>query len=284
MLRRRSTLHLGIAVGQRGLIPADRIAMAQAAARRMRQGIEESRPDRVVAMATAALRDAGNGPEVVDRISRCLGVPVAVLDGAEEARLCMLGQGASVWTPDDPWLGVDLGGGSLEVAVASGPSVLVGLSLPLGPARLSGEMVLGDPISSAERDRLFGRVFDEVKTMAVPLRGYGELARRTVVSGGTARALARLASGGTGPSARRGVNQVELPVGQVRDLADRISRLDLDGRRGLPGIPARRAALLGVGAVVLDALGAALGAERFVVSEWGLREGAMVDVLARELG
>ena len=76
------------------------------------------------------------------------------------------------------------------------------------------------------------------------------------------------------------VNQVELPAGQLHELADRLATLDLDARLALPGMQARRAPLLPIGAVMLSTLVEMLGLERLVVSEWGLREGAVFGALS----
>jgi exopolyphosphatase/guanosine-5'-triphosphate,3'-diphosphate pyrophosphatase len=76
------------------------------------------------------------------------------------------------------------------------------------------------------------------------------------------------------------VNQVELPAGQLHQLADRLATLDLDARLALPGVQARRAPLLPIGAVVLSTLVETLGLQRLVVSEWGLREGAVIGALS----
>lgn len=78
------------------------------------------------------------------------------------------------------------------------------------------------------------------------------------------------------------VNQTELPVRQVRQLAYAMAELDLAARVAMPGMPARRAALIPVGAAVLAAAGSNLGIERYVVSEWGLREGALLEAFRRE--
>jgi exopolyphosphatase/guanosine-5'-triphosphate,3'-diphosphate pyrophosphatase len=76
------------------------------------------------------------------------------------------------------------------------------------------------------------------------------------------------------------VNQVEIPAGQLYELADRLATLDLDARLALPGVQTRRAPLLPVGAVVFATLVETLGLQRLVVSEWGLREGAVIGALS----
>jgi exopolyphosphatase/guanosine-5'-triphosphate,3'-diphosphate pyrophosphatase len=284
VLHRRALLNLGLSVGAKGSIPRDRVAASVAAAKRLRAGLAEARADVVVAVATAALRDAANSSEVVDRLERVVGTTVRVLDGEEEARLCFFGQRAGVWMGPGPSLGMDLGGGSLEAAVGDARHVPVATSAAVGPARLRGELGTGDPLSSADRAVLRERTVEAMVPIAQAIGGYGGIAERTVVSGGTVRALARLATAGARRRRSAGpgeVNQVELPAGQVHELADTLADLDLKARLALPGMQTRRAPLLPVGAVVLATVADELGVDRYVVSEWGLREGALLEALDR---
>ncbi|MHB8329362.1 MAG: Ppx/GppA phosphatase family protein [Acidimicrobiales bacterium] len=283
LMRRRALLNLGLSVGMSGVIPADRVAASVTAVKRLRQALDEARPDVVVALATAALRDAGNGPEVVARLERVVGRPVRILDGEEEARLCFLGQRAGVWIGEGPTMGLDLGGGSFEVAVGDASHVVLATSAPVGATRLRGELGTGDVLSDADRASIGQRTASVLAAVIEGIRPYPGVARRTVVSGGTARALARLATANTRERGAPGsgyVNQVELPTAQVRELATRLATLDLKQRLALPAMPPRRAAMLPVGALILATIASELGIERFVVSEWGLREGALLDALA----
>jgi exopolyphosphatase/guanosine-5'-triphosphate,3'-diphosphate pyrophosphatase len=75
------------------------------------------------------------------------------------------------------------------------------------------------------------------------------------------------------------VNQVELPTGQVVELAAQLAALDLRERLALPGMPSRRAPMLPIGATILETIAVKLGVDHFVVSEWGLREGALLDAI-----
>jgi len=282
VLHRRALLNLGLSVGERGTIPRDRVAASVAAAKRLRAGLAGARAEVVVALATAALRDAVNGAEVVERLERVVGTKVLVLGGEEEARLCFIGQRAGVWTGPGPTLGLDLGGGSLEAAVGDDEHLVMATSAAIGPARLRGELGTGDPLSVADQVALRARTAEAMTPIAQAIAGFGGVTDRTVVSGGTVRALARLATARARrrPSAGPGeVNQVELPAPQVLELAGQLAKLDLRARLALPGMQARRAPLLPVGASVLATTATELGVERFVVSEWGLREGAILDAL-----
>ena len=97
VLRRRSFLHLGTEVARTGGVPADRAASAVRTVRRLRAAADEAGVDVVVALATAALRDADNGARLLARLEQVLGSPITLLTGEEEARLCFLGQRAGVW-------------------------------------------------------------------------------------------------------------------------------------------------------------------------------------------
>ncbi len=283
VLHRRALLNLGLSVGERGAIPRDRVAASVAAAKRLRAGLAESRAEIVVALATAALRDATNSTEVVERLERVVGTKVLVLGGEEEARLCFIGQRAGVWTGPGPTLGLDLGGGSLEAAVGDSLHLAMATSAAIGPARLRGELGTGDPLSVADQFAVRARTAEAMAPIAAALADHPGVVDRTIVSGGTVRALARLATARARrrPSAGPGeVNQVELPAIQVLELADQLARLDLRARLALAGMQARRAPLLPVGASVLATVATELGVGRFVVSEWGLREGAILDALS----
>lgn len=290
VLRRRSFLHLGTEVARTGGVPADRAAAAVRTVRRLQLAAEDVGVDVVVALATAALRDAVNGSKLLARIEHVLGHPVTQLTGEEEARLCFLGQRAGVWVGADPVLGLDLGGGSLEAGVGTVHEVHEVASVPLGTARMSGELGTGDVLTNADRVAIGRLAIARVGPIEEMIARTPTAAERVIASGGTLRALARLAIGlhRAVPESRSTppmpVNQVELPAGQIQELAERLAGLDLDARLALPGIQARRAPLLPIGAVVLSTLVERLGLRSLVVSEWGLREGAVFDALSLRAG
>jgi exopolyphosphatase/guanosine-5'-triphosphate,3'-diphosphate pyrophosphatase len=283
VLKRRSLLNLGLDVGAKGVISPERIRASVIAAKRLRRAVDTVDADIIVALATSALRDAANGPEVVGRLEKVIGGPVRVLDGKQEARLCFVGQRAGTYIGDEPTLTVDLGGGSFELVVGDRFDIHLAASAPLGPTRLKGELGTGPVLGREDRKEVRERVREALEKISVDLAEYPRVAVRTVVSGGTARALARLAIArtcGHVGSSNWVVNQVDLPVAQVAELADLLARLDLDERKALPGMPARRAAVLPLGACILQSIAEELGIEHYVVSEWGLREGALLEAFA----
>jgi exopolyphosphatase/guanosine-5'-triphosphate,3'-diphosphate pyrophosphatase len=286
ILRRRSFLHLGTEVARTGGVPADRAASAVRAVRRLRVAADDADVDVVVALATAALRDAGNGSRLLARLEQVLGSPITLLSGEEEARLCFLGQRAGVWVGKEPVMGLDLGGGSLEAGIGTIDEVKAVTSVALGTARLRGELGTGELLTPGDRVAITDVALERSEPIRSMLSRTPGAGSRVIASGGTVRALARLAMGLHRPLGTSGsvsslqVNQVELPAGQLHELADRLSTLDLDARLALPGVQTRRAPLLPIGAVVLSTLVESLGLQRLVVSEWGLREGAVIGALS----
>jgi exopolyphosphatase/guanosine-5'-triphosphate,3'-diphosphate pyrophosphatase len=286
VLRRRSFLHLGTEVARTGGVPPDRAASAVRAVRRLTTACEEAGVDVVVALATAALRDADNGSRLISRLEQVLGSSITLLTGEEEARLCFLGQRAGVWVGSDPVLGLDLGGGSLEAGIGTIDSVIDVASVALGTARLRGELSTGELLTPEDRVAVTEVTLERAEPLRAMLTRNPRAADRVIASGGTVRALARLAMGLhrplhlSGSTSSLQVNQVEIPAGQLYELADRLATLDLDARLALPGVQGRRAPLLPIGAVVLATLVDNLGLQRLVVSEWGLREGAVIGALS----
>ncbi len=184
VLRRRSFLHLGTEVARTGGVPVDRAALATRVVRRLRLTADESGVDVVVALATAALRDASNGSSLLRRLEDIVGSPIRLLSGEEEARLCFLGQRAGVWMGTDPVLGLDLGGGSLEAGIGNATDILDVTSVALGTARLRGELATGDPLSSRDRRAIQALTVERSEPISKILAEHASAADRAVVSGG----------------------------------------------------------------------------------------------------
>src|SRR5215510_14113797 len=93
--------------------------------------------DRIIAVATSAVREAKNGGDFIDRVREQTGIRVRVISGEEEARLIFLGIKNSVPMTEQPSLAIDVGGGSVEVMAGNRDQLLHAKSLKLGAIRLS---------------------------------------------------------------------------------------------------------------------------------------------------
>ena len=125
---------LGREVQSTGLLAEDAVAKALTALRRFRALCRIQQVGRVFAIATAACRDARNGPDFIAKAERICGADIEILSGPREAKLSALGVVSGIHNPD----GVvgDLGGGSLELIDVRGSRVSSGVTLPLGSLAL----------------------------------------------------------------------------------------------------------------------------------------------------
>jgi exopolyphosphatase/guanosine-5'-triphosphate,3'-diphosphate pyrophosphatase len=275
--RRRVMLRLGASIADEGAsIPKATAERAVESARELRRVAEERGADRFVPVATAALRDARNGPALADAIGRALGTKVKILSGIQEARLIFAAFRQRIPLRDQLALGLDLGGGSLELAIGDGFEVQWETTLPLGVTRLHGEFDVHDPMKRRERKEIERRVEERLE----PCRG--EVRERSpklpIASGGTARALARLIEErGAGRAVDGGLR---VTRGDLAKLADVLCDASHDELLAMPGVKRSRADLLPTGAVVLAAVMETLSLRDLLICDWGLREG----VILKELG
>jgi exopolyphosphatase/guanosine-5'-triphosphate,3'-diphosphate pyrophosphatase len=278
--REKEMLRLGDDVARHGRIPEAAAERAVGAVRRSRQLADALGAREFIAKATSAIRTAANGSELVDRIEAETGVEIEVISGVEEARLVFAAVRASVVIDPAPALGIDIGGGSVELMVGDASGLRWATSLLLGVGRLTAECVSDDPPAKADRKRLEERiaaglepVLDEVRLRAPKM---------AVGTSGTLNDLVRMAV-----ALDRG--DVELPSStnalratraEIGALHERIMRAKTAERRRLSGLEEpRRAELLPAGSTLLVTLLDLFEIDAITVSDWALREGIVLDAV-----
>ncbi len=277
VLRDRVVLNLGRVLAGEGRIPDDVAGRAAETARRLTDLAVRMGADHVVPLATSALRDSPDREALASLLGGAVGTEVRFIDGREEARLTFAGVTASVALGEGSTLLLDLGGGSLEVAVAGPEGLRWGRSLPIGAGRMTGLLVTHDPPTREERKAVRSAVGEAVAPLVQDV-AVAEPAR-CVASGGTAGALARVLAARRWGFPPASLNQYEVTVSELRDLTRELAALSLAERLRVPGVDERRAELLPAGGWILTSAAASFGAKRLVHSEWGLREGAVLDAL-----
>ncbi|HEV8551757.1 MAG TPA: hypothetical protein VGQ57_22070 [Polyangiaceae bacterium] len=265
---RKRTLRLEEVVAATGHIPPETFARALEAVGELVAEARRRGAERLVGAGTSALRDAENGAHFVATAALRYGLPIAILSGEEEGRLVYSGarfRGSEL--PERTGV-VDLGGGSVEVAIGDDERCLFAASLPLGFLRLARTL---DAHGALDEARL-ARVTDHVRTLARALRERaGELSPRAwLLSGGTARALGGVL--GTEPGSA-------LSTRALAHAAERWARAEPSGLIGL-GVEPARARGFGLGILVLSTLLDELGVPAARITTGGLREG----LLLREIG
>lgn len=265
-------LHLGAVVARSGEIPADDLDRAVAAVKRLADMAVRAGAEQGHVVGTSALRSASNGEDVLRRLSDAAGSEVVLLDGAEEAYLSFLGVRAAVALRGKRLSVLDLGGGSMEIVVGSPDGVEWSASADVGVSRLHAECEVGDAMDQADVDR----VRDVVDERFGRLLAGRSVARRVVAVGGSIRALAHLVADRTLHWLPPSLNQLPIELVQVSELRAELTPMTAEERVAV-GVKASRAEHIGVAAVVVERALELLGASAFELSDWGLREGLVLD-------
>lgn len=259
---------LGRSLGETGAIDAASLAMARAALARFAALAREMQVDELRVVATAAVRDASNGQEIIDTANR-LGLEVELLSGQEEAMASGLGVLSGI--PDADGIVGDLGGGSLELVRVVAGTVTDRVSFPLGVLRLAA--IRAKPKGTL--DRRVGKLIAEAGW-----KGRGKDLPFYLV-GGSWRALARLDMHLTDYPLPI-IHQYPISAEQVTRLGRTISHVAKGKLREIPNLSGGRVATLGGATALLSSVLKHLGSDQTIVSAYGLREGLLFARLSEE--
>lgn len=235
--------------------------------------------EEVIAVATSATREARNKEEFLRRLKNEAGLEVHPISGREEARLIYLGVASGLHIGKKRALFIDIGGGSTELILADQHSVSYLDSLRLGAIRLTN-LFLEDDEGAVDDEE-----YEEIRRHAervgvVPLR---RLARRrievAVGSSGTIENLAEIAARKF--QGRRFARGDVLTRDQLRKVVKVLCALPLDRRRKVKGMNPERADIIIGGAAILETVMDELDLDEIQVSDRGLKDGLLVDYLAR---
>jgi exopolyphosphatase/guanosine-5'-triphosphate,3'-diphosphate pyrophosphatase len=252
---------LGSGVDETGRIEEARISVAAEAIRLFSQLADLNGAHKTAVLATSAVRDAENGPALVEEVRERVGLEMRLISGEEEALLGFRGA-VSALGPDFSWdtpaLVVDLGGGSAQLIlgdVANGPQKRV--SLPLGSNRTTERFVHRDPPEAGELDELRVAVLGMLPEWELPE------AAPVVAIGGSARATLRL-------------TREELTAESLGELAREISAKPSAVLAREEGLTPERARVMPAAVVTLAAILEHFGGSQLTVVRGGIREGAIL--------
>jgi exopolyphosphatase/guanosine-5'-triphosphate,3'-diphosphate pyrophosphatase len=234
--------------------------------------------ERILAVATAATRDAENGPGFIERIRGRLGIEVRILSGDEEARYGFLG--AVRGLPVVRGVLFDLGGGSMQVSRFRQRRLTRSVSLPLGSLRLSDAFLKADPPSAREVRRLREHARAALEMAGVGALGKGE---QLVGTGGTVRNLAKIDRRGREDYPITRLHGYELSRRRVKTITGLLAERKQKKREQVPGLNDDRGDSIVGGSLAIQTLMEVLEAPEVVVSGQGVREGLAVSLVTEEL-
>ena len=269
----RTSLQLARHIDARGRLEASAVTAAIAAVQDFRAVAAGAGAERIVAVATAAIRTATNRDSVLARLEADTGLAIKVIDGDDEARYAFLG--AVHGLPIDTGYLIDVGGGSFELAYFERRRPMRWWTFELGALVATDQFLASDPPRASEVVALRDHVARTLRDAGVPvLPEDGGM----VGTGGTVRNLAKIHMRSVGhPIAR--VDGYVLQRRDIRDLTSRLASRNLSALRTVAGLSTDRADSITGGALVVVAAMEALGARALMVSGHGLREGIALATL-----
>ncbi len=270
----RASVRLGHNAFTRRMLDDETIARAARAFRRFRGRMDRYDVSAYRAVATAAARESRNCRKLLERIRRKSGIELEVIGSEEEARLVCAAVHWALADRVQPRLIFDLGGGSLEMNFFDRGELQRRVALPLGTIRLMETYSIQGRIDEDGARRLQHHV---MALMRSALPSPPNFSRAVAVAcGGNAEALARIAAGM--PVERTPTISARL----LRDQMWRLLALDIPGRMRAFRLRRERAEVLGIAAVVINAIARWFDLRSMLVPGVGVREGLLLQIVAEQ--
>lgn len=224
--------------------------------------------EKILTAATAALRDASDGAELVARVRERAGIELEIISGDTEAQLSWLAVSHGLkLDPAEQGLVVDIGGGSTELIRAEPGRKLDVISLPIGSVRLTERIVKHDPPLVREAADLRLAVDDAIRDL-----GWKFHPTLMVGIAGTVTTICAVILGLAHYDSKI-VHGHRLKHSEVLDAIARLCKVPLNERMKLPGMEPGRADVIIAGAAILERIMASFGLDEVVVSDQGVRWG-----------
>lgn len=235
--------------------------------------------DQIITVATSATREAKNQDDFVRRLEAEAGLDVRAVSGKEEARLIFLGVSSGIHMAGEQALFIDIGGGSTEVSIGTQHEYLELDSLKMGAIRLTRFFLPGhtDPVSREQYEQIRQYVRDKAVPTIRRMRS-----RRIDFAVGSSGTIEKLGDIAIRKFFKRKWQEDDvLTLDQLHDVTKMLCSLSLKERKDVSGLSSDRADIIIAGAAILETLMEEMELSELRISERGLRDGLLVDYLAR---
>jgi len=269
---------LGRNLKQTGFLQEEAIQETLSVLREYKMIADEYHLDYLKAYATQACREAKNGSEFIERVKK-LGIDVEIINPEKEAYFSFLATAYGV-NPDGSFVMIDQGGGSTEYAYAikeNGKFYLKeSVSFPFGIVGLTEKFIKNDPPLEEELKQLKNYIKEYI------VKAYEKMkeTRYLIGLGGTITTLVALEYN-IFPYNSEKVHSKKLTKEQVKKWFKELSSLTIKQRKQIPQIEDKRAEVILAGIVIFDTSLEVFNKEEIIVSDWGLRHGALIDFVIR---
>jgi exopolyphosphatase/guanosine-5'-triphosphate,3'-diphosphate pyrophosphatase len=277
--RRSKVTRLGQGVDSSGRLAGEAMQRVYDVLSEYREAIDSAGADRIVVLATSAVRDSDNADEFRRELDERFGFELRTISGDEEARLTFLGATSGRADRDEPTLVVDIGGGSTELVIGRpGAEPDFHVSTQAGSVRQTERHLHDDPPTPEQLHALRKDVRAIVEDGAPA--GVRAAVTRGIAVAGTATQLAHVDLADPDAPTHGHV----LDLARVREILDRLGSVPLGQRRAVEGLDPDRAPTIVAGAAILVEVSDAFGLQRIETSETDILHGAALTAATTENG
>ncbi len=273
ILQERERVRLGETLKLR-FISAESIQKSADAIAKFRSIAESRNVNKIIAVATASVREAENSNEFVEEVEKKTGVRVEVLPSIEEARLIGIAAVQNVNLQKGSLLNIDIGGGSTELSLMTDGFPEQLFSMKLGAVSLTNKYIFSNPPKEKELKELRTEIALAVDRPTRELKG-----KKWQISTGTSGTILNLASLMSFQTANVINKNAELNFKKLVELNQMLAKLPLDQRGKLPDISPQRAEVIVAGGQILEGVMRALKIQTLQPCNYALREGVIIDYL-----
>ena len=254
----------------------DALSRADVCLQKFSELIKKENPERILAMATSAARDAINGEELF-KIATKYSIPLEIIPGDREAQITY--QGAVSGKAEGPsgTMVIDIGGGSTEIIFGRGKNLLAGKSFDIGCVRLTEKYITTQPTTVAEIMRATSLI-DQSLQEAKLLQPSDFSIDQIIAVAGTPTSLAAAAIGGYKADL---VDGYILDRARLNDWFFRLSKANVEEKIEM-GIPRGRADVILIGVIILLRTLIIFEKEQLNVSTRGVRYGVALEIFIRK--
>jgi len=252
-----------------GFLSAEGTRLLREAIRRSLNEAKKVETEELLPFATSALREAKNGPDIIAKINEDFQIDLQVLSGEDEAKITFLAARRWYGWSSGRLLMVDIGGGSLELAVGVNEVPDVAVSLPLGASRLTKDHLDGDPFSKKSIRNLRDHIEANLAEILPTLLTHQET-DRAIATSKTLRTLARLCGDWIDGNGKK------LRIDSLRKITPKLADMTQEQRSELPGVSVTRAKQITAGAFVAESVMRSLDIDELEICPWALREGIIL--------
>ncbi len=221
--------------------------------------------DKMIAYGTSALREVADREKFIEQVRAKTGIELRAISGEEEAKFIALGVLANEKLPKGRFALVDIGGGSTEISICRGKTVLHAFSFPLGTARLQQIFLRKSPPDLQKKAEM--RAFIRNTIQQERLASGWPKVTRVMGSSGTIRAIGRIL--------QLNPENTQIERAPLAKLNAAMARMTTTELLGISGMEARRVDMILAGAVLFEEILGVLGAKKAVCTEYSLRDGLL---------